>query len=85
MLLQLLRNLLLADPQACHESSQTDVELTCAPYLSFISKLGKHSHQLSMGVVLLVDGQLGAWLQLLLGMYHADVIDDGNLLLGIRQ
>ena len=85
MLSQLLRNLLLADPQACHASSQTDVELTCAPYLSFISKLGKHSHQLSMGVVLLVDSQLAAWLQLLLGVYNTDVIDDGDLLLGVCQ
>lgn len=85
MLSQLLRNLLLADPQACHDSSRTDVELTCAPYLSFISKLGQHSHQLSVGVMLLVDGELAAWLQLPLGMYHADVIDNGNLLLGICQ
>ena len=38
---------------------------------------------LSMGVMLLVDGELAAWLQLLLRVHHADVIDDSNLLLGV--
>lgn len=40
---------------------------------------------LSVRVVLLVDGQFAAWLQLLLRVHHADVIDDGNLLLGVLQ
>lgn len=53
--------------------------------LAFIAKLGQDSHQLSMGVVLLVDGQLGARLQLLLGVDDADVIDDGNLVLWVPQ
>ena len=53
--------------------------------LAFIAKLGKDSHQLSMGIVLLVDGQLGARLQLLLWMNDANIIDDGNFLLGVPQ
>ena len=38
-----------------------------------------------MGIVLLVDGQLCARLQLLLWVNNAYVIDDGNLLLGVPQ
>ncbi len=38
-----------------------------------------------MGIVLLVDGQLGARLQLLLWMNHTYIIDDGNFLLGVPQ
>lgn len=53
--------------------------------LAFIAELGQDGHQLSMGVVLLVDGQLGARLQLLLGVDDADVIDDGDLVLWVPQ
>ncbi len=38
-----------------------------------------------MGIVLLVDGQLGARLQLFLWMNDAYIIDDGNFLLGVPQ
>ena len=53
--------------------------------LSFITKLGQDSNMLSGGVVLLVDGELAAGLQLFLGMNNANVVDDGNFLLGIPQ
>ena len=53
--------------------------------LSFITKLGQDSNMLSVGVMLLVDGELAAGLQLFLGMDNANVIDDGNFLLGIPQ
>lgn len=55
----------------------------CSADLSFITKLGQDSHMLSVRVVLLVDGELAARLQLFLGMNNANVIDDGNLLLGV--
>lgn len=38
---------------------------------------------LSVRVMLLVDGELAARLQLFLGVNNTDVIDDGNLLLGV--
>lgn len=53
--------------------------------LAFIPKLGKDSHQLSVGIVLFVNGQLCARLQLLLWMNDAYIIDDGNFLLGVPQ
>lgn len=40
---------------------------------------------LSMGVVLLVDGQLAAWLQLFLGVNDTDIIDDGDFFLRVPQ
>lgn len=40
---------------------------------------------LSMGVMLLVDGQLAAWLQLFLGVNDTDIIDDSDFFLRVLQ
>ena len=66
-----------------HSSSLASAGGQPSPDLTLIPKLGQDSHQLSMGIVLLVDGELAAWLQLFLGVDDTNIIDDSHLLLRI--